>query len=69
MTRDAKESLTALGAVLAVTGFACLWLLLTPEDMEIPNWVLWAGLGINIATVIHHVVKRRRSSSEKPPVR
>ena len=66
MTRDAKESLTALVAVSSFVGLFCLALLLTPNDMEIPRWVPWIGVGANAALLIGGIVRRRRKSVEEP---
>jgi hypothetical protein len=66
VTRDGKESLTALGAVLAFVGFFCLAMMLIPNDLEIPRWALWVGFGGNTAILIGHAVRRSRSPVEKP---
>ena len=66
MTRDAKESLTALGAVSAAVGAGFLFLLLIPNDMEIPRSVLWAGFGVNTAILVGHILRRWRRPVEKP---
>lgn len=65
MTRDAKESLTALGAVLAFVGLGFLILLLIPNDTEIPRWVLWVGFGVNAAMLVRHILMRWRELVEK----
>jgi len=64
VTGDAKESLAALGTVLAIVGLACV-LLLIPNDLEIPRWVLWAGFATNAAILVGHIVRRRRRPVEK----
>jgi protein-S-isoprenylcysteine O-methyltransferase Ste14 len=66
MTRDAKESLTALGAVLAAVCLGFLFLLLIPEDMELPRWMWWAGFGLNTAILVVHILRRRRRPAERP---
>ena len=58
MTRGAKESLTALVAVSSFVGLFCLYLLLVPNDVEIPRWAIWVGLGINIALLSGALVRR-----------
>jgi Na+-driven multidrug efflux pump len=66
MTRDAKESLTALATVSSFVGLFCLALMLIPNDMEIPRWVLWIGFGANTALLTVAAVRRWRKPVEKP---
>jgi hypothetical protein len=67
MTKDAKESLTALLAVTLL--FGVLWLLpLLLKDVEIPGWVQPVGFGLNILMLVGLILWRRRARrvSEKP---
>lgn len=66
MTRDAKESLTALGAVFAFLGVGVLVLLLLPDDIKIPRWIWWTGFAANTAILIGLFLRRRRMRREKP---
>ncbi|HYI47897.1 MAG TPA: hypothetical protein VEX35_05470 [Allosphingosinicella sp.] len=65
MTRQARESFTALIAVLFI--FGVLWLLpLLLKDVVIPRWALLLGLGLQIAIVIGAVIRRRDKPAESP---
>jgi hypothetical protein len=44
----------------------CLALMLIPNDLKIPPWVLWIGLGANTIILIAGVARRRRKPVEKP---
>ena len=62
MTRDAKESLTALAAVLFI--FGAMWLIpLVLNDVYIPRWVQPVGFGLQIALLIFVLMRRRRTRS------
>jgi hypothetical protein len=59
MTRDTKESLTALVAVSLV--FAVVILLpVILEDVRLPRWLPAAGLALNAAILVGHSIRRRR---------
>lgn len=66
MTRDAKDSLTALAVVSSFAGFFCLALLLIPNDLEIPRWVTQIGFGVSAACLIVGTALRRRQPMGKP---
>jgi hypothetical protein len=61
VTRDAKESLTALIGVSFFIGMFCLSLWLIPQDMEIPRWVPLAGFGFNLFMLVGAIVWHRRT--------
>ena len=66
MTRDARDSLVALIAVLFVFGILFLLPALLGE-VRIPRWVQPVGFGLNLAMVIGVVIwRRRRRPAEKP---
>ena len=60
MTRDAKESLTALVAVSSAVGIFCLALLIIPNDLHIPRWVTWVGAGVGVVALAGHLARRLR---------
>ena len=66
MTRDAKESLTALVAVSSFVGIFCLALLIVPNDLHIPRWVTWAGASVSFILLAGNIVRRLRKSRAKP---
>lgn len=60
MTRDAKESLTALVAVSLV--FAVVILLrVILKDVRLPRWLPAAGLALNAAILVGDIIRRRRT--------
>jgi hypothetical protein len=60
VTRDAKESLTALVAVSSYVGIFCLALLIIPNDLDIPRWVTWVGAGVAFVVLAGHLARRLR---------
>ena len=66
MTKDVRESLTALVAVSLFVGLFCLAMLLIPNDMEIPAWVMWIGGGVNAAILMRQILRRLGKPAERP---
>ena len=66
MSKDAKESLVALVAVLLT--FGAMWLItLALTGIDIPRWVQPVGLGLQAAMLVALIVRRRRHKpAEKP---
>ena len=65
MTRDAKESLTALVAVSGAVGLFCVVLLLIPDGLQIPRWVSWIGAGVSFIILAISLVRRHLGQMEK----
>jgi hypothetical protein len=60
MTRDVRESLTALAAVSVI--FALIYLLpVILKGARLPWWLLEAGLMLPVAIVAGHIIRRRRT--------
>ena len=58
MTKDSKESLVALVAVLFL--FGAMWLIpLALRGVDIPRWVLPVGFGIQVAILVALAIRRR----------
>jgi hypothetical protein len=66
VTRDAKESITALIAVSSFVGIFCLALLIIPNDLHIPRWVTWVGAGVSFILLVSNIVRQLRKPVEKP---
>ncbi|WP_395612651.1 hypothetical protein [Allosphingosinicella sp.] len=66
MTRDVRESLTALIAVLFL--FAAMWLIpLALDGVEIPKWVQPVGFGLQVVILVALIVQRRRHKPVEKP--
>ena len=60
MTRDARESLTAL---VAVSLFVALIFLLPSmlDGVRVPRWLPVASLALSLAILAGHLIRRRRT--------
>ena len=66
VTRDAKESLAALIAVLSL--FGVMWLIpLALRGVEIPRWVQPVVLGLQTAILVAAIIRRRRRKPVEKP--
>ena len=66
MTKDAKESLTALVGVSSFVGLFCFALWLIPNDLQLPQWVPLVAFGLNLAMFVGGIAWRRRKPVGKP---
>jgi protein-S-isoprenylcysteine O-methyltransferase Ste14 len=68
MTRDVKESLTAVGSVLAILCFGFFTFPLL-KDVDVPEWAPLAGVVLSgvsfVWSVWDHVASKRRSRRER----